>query len=288
MSLDKWWPSPAKINLFLHILGRYDNGYHQLQTLFQLLDYGDSLAFEINDTGQLTLSPSINGVDDEDNLIIKAAHLLQKKSSPHKGAHIRIKKVLPMGGGIGGGSSNAATTLVALNYLWQCGLSTAELRELGLTLGADVPIFVQGCSGFAGGVGENIHPATLTEKWFLVANPNVHVSTAQIFSEPSLPRHTPAIKWDDYRFEKTHNDCQTIVCKQHPEVAKLLQWLVHYAPSRMTGTGACVFSVFDNELAAREILKALPDKWAGFVARGVNTSPLQEKLKHVNDASDMN
>ncbi|MBU2978874.1 4-(cytidine 5'-diphospho)-2-C-methyl-D-erythritol kinase [Alteromonas sp. C1M14] len=288
MSLDKWWPSPAKINLFLHILGRYDNGYHQLQTLFQLLDYGDSLAFDINESGLLTLSPSIDGVNDEDNLIIKAARLLQEKTGTQKGAHIQLKKVLPMGGGIGGGSSNAATTLVALNYLWQCGLSASQLGQLGLALGADVPIFVQGCSGFAGGVGEKIHSENLAEKWYLVVNPGVHVSTADIFSQPALPRSTPAIEWHDYTFENTHNDCQSIVCKQHLEVAKLLQWLVHYAPSRMTGTGACVFSVFDNELAATRILKALPEKWAGFVARGVNTSPLHHKLKHVNDASDMN
>ncbi|MBU3022576.1 4-(cytidine 5'-diphospho)-2-C-methyl-D-erythritol kinase [Aestuariibacter sp. A3R04] len=288
MPQQVWWPSPAKLNLFLHILGRYENGYHQLQTLFQLLNVGDELAFRINDSGKITLSPSLTGVKDEDNLVVRAARLLQQYAKVAKGANIFLKKQLPMGGGIGGGSSNAATTLVVLNKMWQCGLSTQALARLGLSLGADVPVFVNGATGFAGGVGETISPVALPEKWYAVINPGVHVSTANIFSEPTLPRDTPAIAWEDYSFDSTRNDCQSIVCKMHPEVANLLQWLVHYAPSRMTGTGACVFAVFDNEASAQKVVNILPEHWNGFVAKGVNTSPLQEKLERVNEASDMN
>ena len=288
MQHSEWWPSPAKLNLFLHILGKYDNGYHQLQTRFQLLDRGDELAFDVTNDGNITLNPSIPGVNDEDNLIVKAARLLQTHTGTDKGANIRLKKSLPMGGGIGGGSSNAATVLVALNYLWQCGLSTAELAGLGLRLGADVPIFVEGRTGFAGGVGEHISPADLDEQWYLVVNPGIHVGTADIFREPALPRNTPPMEWHNYTFAATHNDCQSIVCKKHPEVAILLQWLLQFAPSRMTGTGACVFSVFSDEHSARRVLGKLPAEWSGFVAKGVNMSPLQQKLKYVNEASDMN
>ena len=288
MSHVDWWPSPAKLNLFLHILGRYENGYHQLQTLFQLLDSGDALAFDITASTEISLSPSIPGVNDEDNLIIKAAKLLQQICHVQKGAAIQLQKTLPMGGGIGGGSSNAATTLVALNALWECGLSAAQLAEVGLQLGADVPIFIHGQTGFADGVGEQITPVDLADNWYLVVNPGIHVGTADIFREAALPRNTPAMAWSNYTFEATRNDCQAIVCEKHPEVAKLLQWLVHYAPSRMTGTGACVFAIFSDENSARHVLGKLPAEWSGFVAKGVNTSPLQQKLKYVNEASDMN
>ena len=274
-----WWPSPAKLNLFLHILGRYDNGYHQLQTLFQILDRGDELAFELVSSNDITLSPSIPGVNDEDNLIIKAAKLLKEHCGINRGVNIFLRKNLPMGGGIGGGSSNAATVLVALNALWNCKLDTSELAALGLKLGADVPIFVEGHTGFAGGVGEAITATELNEQWYLVVNPGIHVGTADIFRESSLPRNTPAIEWDNYTFDATHNDCQTIVCDRHPEVALFLQWLLQFAPSRMTGTGACVFAIFSDEISARRVLDTLPGKWTGFVAKGVNTSPLLQKLK---------
>ncbi len=288
MQSQDWWPSPAKLNLFLHILGHYDNGYHQLQTLFQILDQGDELAFDVISSDEITLSPSIPGVNDEDNLIIKAAKLLRDHTGVKKGVKIQLRKNLPMGGGIGGGSSNAATVLVALNKLWECNLDTSELAALGLRLGADVPIFVEGHSGFAGGVGEAITATELTEQWYLVVNPGIHVATADIFGEPALPRKTAAIAWDNYTFDATHNDCQTIVCDRHPEVALLLQWLLQFAPSRMTGTGACVFAIFSDEISARRVLDTLPGKWTGFVAKGVNTSPLLQKLKTVNEASDMN
>ena len=277
-----WWPSPAKLNLFLHILGRYPNGYHQLQSLFQMLDTGDRLAFSLNTTGEITISPEIPGVNTEDNLVYRAASMLQHRCNVSQGVDILLDKQLPMGGGIGGGSSNAATTLVALNHYWQCKLSTDELAELGLTLGADVPIFVRGKTAFAGGVGEDIHPTRLPEQAYLVVFPGVHVGTAEVFGHPELPRDTPPMQWQDYEFDSTHNDCQQIVCNAHPEVAKLLQWLVHYAPSRMTGTGACVFAKFETVSQASDVHKQLPSKWSGFVAKGMNISPLLLKLEQVS------
>jgi 4-diphosphocytidyl-2-C-methyl-D-erythritol kinase len=286
-----WWPSPAKLNLFLHILGRYDNGYHKLQSLFQMLDYGDKLAFDINHTGTIAMSTPLKGVKDEDNLIIRAAKLLAAQTKTKLGAHISLEKCLPMGGGIGGGSSNAATTLVALNALWGSRLSVHQLADIGLQLGADVPIFVRGETAFAEGVGEQITPAPQPEQWFLVANPNVHISTGEIFTAQELTRNTPSIDWADYKFEETRNDCQQLVVNRYPEVAKLLQWLVHYAPSRMTGTGACVFAPFSDESLANDVQGKLPSSWQSFVAKGVNRSPLLEKLEKynsVNATSDTN
>lgn len=292
MTVNKdWWPSPAKLNLFLHILGRYDNGYHKLQSLFQMLDYGDKLAFDINHTGTIAMSTPLKGVKDEDNLIIRAAKLLAAQAKTKLGAHISLEKCLPMGGGIGGGSSNAATTLVALNALWGTRLSVHQLADIGLQLGADVPIFVRGETAFAEGVGEQITPAPQPEQWFLVANPNVHISTGEIFTAQELTRNTPSMDWADYKFEETRNDCQQLVVNRYPEVAKLLQWLVHYAPSRMTGTGACVFAPFSDESLANDVQGKLPSSWQSFVAKGVNRSPLLEKLEKynsVNATSDTN
>ena len=282
-----WWPSPAKLNLFLHILGRLDTGYHQLQSLFQILDSGDRLSFDVTDDAEISLVTPIPGVAHDDNLIVRAARLLRGFASTEAGVRIHLDKQLPMGGGIGGGSSNAATTLVALNQLWHCGRSTDELAELGLSLGADVPIFVRGDTAFANGVGEELTPARLPTQWYLVVNPAVHISTAEIFSLPELPRDTPAMTWENYSFDKTRNDCQQIVCNRYPEVANLLHWLIHYAPSRMTGTGACVFATFTDQDKANEVQAKLPATWHSFVAKGVNHSPLQQKLQDVIAASDM-
>lgn len=286
MSRD-WWPSPAKLNLFLHILGRLDNGYHQLQSLFQILDIGDRLAFDVTDDGEINLDTHIPGVAHDDNLIVRAARLLHPHAPAGAGVRMHLDKQLPMGGGIGGGSSNAATALVALNQLWQCGLSTDTLAELGLTLGADVPIFVRGDTAFANGVGEALTPATLPSHWYLVVNPGIHISTGEVFSLPELPRNTPAMTWESYSFDATRNDCQQIVCDRYPEVANLLHWLVHYAPSRMTGTGACVFATFTDQNEASEVQAKLPAAWPSFVAKGLNHSPLQQKLQDVIAASDM-
>ena len=281
-SLD-WWPSPAKLNLFLHINGRYKNGYHQLQSLFQILDYGDELAFDVNNSDKITLLDPIDGVVDNNNLIIKAA-LLLKQSLPNTktqnlGCNIHLKKRLPMGGGIGGGSSNAATTLLVLNQLWNCHLSEAKLATLGLTLGADVPIFIQGKTAFAEGVGEELQQVSLLEKTYLVLFPESHVSTAEIFSLPNLPRDTAKINFNDYSFANTHNDCQELVCDRYPNVAKALHWLLEYAPSRMTGTGACVFAIFEHRKEALDVQALLPEGSTSFIATGVDTSLLHKKLQ---------
>jgi 4-diphosphocytidyl-2-C-methyl-D-erythritol kinase len=328
----QWWPSPAKLNLFLHINGRFDDGYHQLQSLFQILDYGDELAFDINSSNEITLADPIAGVAVQDNLIIKAALLLKetllketllketllkqtllketllkqnllKQTSSKKtklkvtelkqrlletkskdlGCHIHLKKRLPMGGGIGGGSSNAATTLLVLNHLWGCGFSEAKLATLGLTLGADVPIFIHGKTAFAEGVGEKLQQVSLPKKTYLVLFPDSHVSTAEIFSLPNLPRNTTKINFNDYSFANTHNDCQEIVCERYPNVAKALHWLLEYAPSRMTGTGACVFTIFEHHQKALDVQALLPQGTTSFVANGVNTSLLHRQIQAHNN-----
>ncbi|MDM7861193.1 4-(cytidine 5'-diphospho)-2-C-methyl-D-erythritol kinase [Alteromonas sp. ASW11-36] len=274
----KWWPSPAKLNLFLHITGRRDNGYHELQSVFQMLSFGDELAFDITTDNSIQLMTPIEGVANSDNLIVRAATLLQQHCSVNKGCQIHLRKRLPMGGGIGGGSSNAATALTVLNKLWQCGLSTEELADLGLTLGADVPVFVHGHTAFAEGVGENLNPISIASKFYLVVFPNCHVATGVVFNHPDLPRNSAKISISDYHFETTRNDCQQIVTECYPEVANLLQWLINYAPSRMTGTGACVFAVFDTAAEAQRVLQQVPAKWRGFVAQGVDKSPLIKAL----------
>ncbi|MFR9721052.1 4-(cytidine 5'-diphospho)-2-C-methyl-D-erythritol kinase [Aeromonas diversa] len=287
---DILWPAPAKLNLFLHVNGRRPDGYHELQTLFIFLDHGDTLSFEVTEDPVLTLSPAIPGVPDEENLIIRAARLLQTRLPTPKGARIRLTKVLPMGGGIGGGSSDAATTLVALNHLWGADLSVDELAEIGVRLGADVPVFVRGVAAFAEGVGERLRPIEIPERWYLVIKPECHVATAAIFQDPDLPRDTPKMRLQDLLAGEWKNDCEGLVKKRHPEVANALGWLLEYAPSRMTGTGACVFAAFEDESLAREVLAKLPDGWMGFVAKGVNISPLANILqlaRHANVAGSI-
>lgn len=278
------WPSPAKLNLFLYITGQRPDGYHTLQTLFQFLDYGDTLTITPRTDGQLRLLTPVAGVPDEDNLIIRAAHLLMKAAAEKgrlpagSGADISIEKRLPMGGGLGGGSSNAATVLVALNHLWQCGLPEDELATLGLTLGADVPVFVRGHAAFAEGVGEVLTPVDVAEKWYLVAHPGVSIPTPIIFRDPELPRNTPVRSIETLLNCEFGNDCEVIARKRFREVDDVLSWLLEYAPSRLTGTGACVFAEFDTELAARQVLEQAPEWLQGFVAKGVNLSPLKQAL----------
>lgn len=278
------WPSPAKLNLFLYITGQRADGYHELQTLFQFLDYGDTLTIEPRQDGQLRLLTPLEGVPDEENLIIRAARLLAKTAAQtHRladgsGADISIEKRLPMGGGLGGGSSNAATVLVALNHLWQCGLSEDELAAIGLTLGADVPVFVRGHAAFAEGVGEQLTPIDVAEKWYLVVHPGVSIPTPVIFKDPDLPRNTPKRSIDTLLKCEFGNDCEVIARKRFREVDEVLSWLLEYAPSRLTGTGACVFAEFDTELAARQVLEQAPEWFNGFVAKGVNLSPLHQSM----------
>lgn len=274
------WPSPAKLNLFLYITGRRADGYHQLQTLFQFLDYGDTLTITPRQDDKISLLTPVDGVEDEHNLIVRAARLLQRYcdeqqiATPPRGADIRAEKVLPMGGGLGGGSSNAATVLVALNSLWQCGLSDERLAELGLSLGADVPVFVRGHAAFAEGIGERLQPADPQEKWYLVAHPGVSIPTPLIFGDAELKRDTPVRTLNELLQLPYANDCEPIARKRFREVEQLLSWLLQYAPSRLTGTGACVFAEFNTESEARQVLNQAPAWLRGFVARGVNISPL--------------
>lgn len=281
------WPSPAKLNLFLYITGRRDNGYHDLQTLFQFLDYGDTLDIEITEDGQITIEPEIEGVPLKSNLIYKAAKALQVRAQIKQGAKVGLHKILPMGGGLGGGSSNAATILVALNFLWKAGLSEDELAHIGLKLGADVPVFVRGFAAFAEGVGEKLQPVEVEEKWYLVVKPNIHIATQNIFTHPDLTRNTPKRPINALLELAHENDCEKIVRSLHSEVDMLLSWLVEYAPSRLTGTGACVFAefktreeaekVYDSLLNNKELKIKTPDL-TGFVAKGLNQSPLIEVL----------
>ncbi len=268
------WPSPAKLNLFLHITGQREDGYHELQTAFQFLDYCDYLQYELTDTAEIRLATPIAGVDDSDNLVVKAATLLQQHVKSQQGVVISLTKTLPMGGGLGGGSSNAATTLVALNSLWQCQLSTDELATLGLKLGADVPIFIHGQAAWAEGVGEKLTPISPEEPWYIVIVPNCHVSTAEIFSSRELTRDCEPIKIPRFLSEEGRNVCEEVVRKHYPPVAEALDWLNSFSPSRMTGTGACVFAKFDSKLQAEQVMAKLPEQWQGFVAKGCNQSPL--------------
>jgi len=295
------FPAPAKLNLFLHVVGQRHDGYHELETLFQFLDYSDTIEITVTTNSDITLLTPIDGVDNDDNLIVKAAHLLQEKilqkktcqskhdRTPLLGAKISIRKILPMGGGLGGGSSNAATILVALNVLWQCGFSAKQLSTLGLTLGADVPIFIHGFAAFAQGIGEKLSPVQPQECWYLVSKPLCSISTASVFTSPDLPRDTKKLVLNNFNSHyrdgdlftgyqlnngKYHNDCQTMVIKHYDKVANLLAWLIEYAPSRMTGTGACIFSCFSSKQAAYELQVKLPKGINSFIAKGLNKSSL--------------
>ena len=274
-SSERWF-APAKLNLFLHILGRRSDGYHQLQTLFQLLDEGDTLRFESLSGGELQLEVRSNTTGQrlplENNLILQAARLLRTRAgTPALGARISVDKRIPMGGGLGGGSSNAATTLIALNRYWQLNLSQTELKALGLQLGADVPLFIHGRSAWGEGVGEKLQAVTLPPRWFLVATPDCAVSTAEIFNHENLTRNSPAIKMADFLAGVARNDCESVTCELYPEVAQALNWLTQFGQARMTGTGASVFADFTAETKANAALSQLPARWQGFVARGLNS-----------------
>ncbi|MBI2381477.1 MAG: 4-(cytidine 5'-diphospho)-2-C-methyl-D-erythritol kinase [Gammaproteobacteria bacterium] len=268
------FPCPAKLNLFLHITGRRADGYHELQTVFQILDYGDELTVSVDDSGELVLETPVPGVPDEHNLVMRAARLLQAHAGTKQGARLSLDKRLPMGGGLGGGSSDAATTLVALNRLWACGLSEDELAALGLSLGADVPVFVRGRSCWAEGVGERIVPVQVPESWYLVLMPDCHVSTAEVFGDKDLTRNSAPITMRAFLDGQGRNDCEAVVCRHYPAVAEALSWLSQFAPARMTGTGACIFAAFSNEEEARRIAALHPPGVGCLVAKGVDISPL--------------
>jgi 4-diphosphocytidyl-2-C-methyl-D-erythritol kinase len=278
-SYDLVLPAPAKLNLFLHITGRRPDGYHNLQTLFQFLDYSDTLAFRLRQDGQIQLTPEMAGIPSEDNLIVRAARKLQAHSGCTLGADIHLTKILPMGGGLGGGSSDCATALLGLNQLWQLGLSLDALAALGLSLGADVPVFVHGQAAFAEGVGEILTPAPeIHEPWYLVVCPQVHVNTGKIFSHEGLTRNTPPLNMRTALRQEGRNDCQQIVTMLYPEIGNALNLLSNFSFAKMTGTGACIFSSFGSEAEANRVSGQLPADYVTFVAQGVNNSPTHKVL----------
>jgi len=273
--------SPAKLNLFLHITGRRADGYHNLQTVFQLLDWGDAMRFSTNSSGRISVSVRDLGIPEDDNLITRAARLLQAKagrSAATPGVDIVVDKQIPTGGGLGGGSSNAATTLLVLNHLWATKLAQEELLAIGGELGADVPVFVAGHSAWAEGIGEILTPIDLPGNWFLIITPGCHVSTAKIFSCEQLTRNTSPIKMAAFFEGNSQNDCQVVVRNLYPEVDNALKWLDNFGEARLTGTGACVYASFGTRTEAIAVQRQLPKKWNGFVARGLNESPVLSVL----------
>ena len=279
------WPAPAKLNLFLHITGRRPDSYHTLQTLFQFLDLGDDLRFDITHDGRIARANLLLGVPEERDLCVRAARLLQTVSGTTQGAVIHLDKRLPLGGGLGGGSSDAATTLLALNELWGCGLAPVALAALGLKLGADVPVFIHGHAAWAEGVGEVLTSAEPPEGWVVVLAPAVSVSTTQVFAafdrELDLTPYSPAITIRDFHAGRGRNDLEPVVRRLYPEVDNALKWLGNFGDARMTGSGACVFLPVADEAAGRVILAQCPTTLAGgFVARGRNVHPLQVRRQN--------
>jgi 4-diphosphocytidyl-2-C-methyl-D-erythritol kinase len=272
---DSAWPAPAKLNLFLHVVGRRADGYHLLQTVFRFINRADTLHFAPRTDGKIVLATPIHGVPADTDLTVRAARLLQQATGCQQGATIRLDKQLPMGGGLGGGSSDAATVLLALNHLWQTGLDRPELEKIGLVLGADVPVFVHGRNTFAEGVGEAFTDVELPPESYLVLHPAVHVPTAAIFGAPELTRDTPAMHPADWRHSNGHNDLETVACARFPAVAEHLAWLKIHAPqAMMTGSGACVFAAFPRRSDAEALLARLPKGMQGWIADGLAEHPL--------------
>lgn len=272
-------PAPAKLNLFLHVTGRRADGYHLLQTAFQLIDRCDTLDFEVRDDGQIIRSNDIPGVPAETDLIVRAARLLQEKTGCPLGANLTLHKILPMGGGLGGGSSDAATTLMALNQLWSTGLSKTELMSLGLQLGADVPFFIFGENAFAEGVGEELQAIQTPERWFVVIEPGVQVPTPAIFSAKELTRDSKIVRIADFSSNAEmfwKNDLQTVACAMFPEVDEAVRWLSQFGNAKMTGSGACVFCAFADESAADKVIAQMPERWTSWKAKALNRHPMDE------------
>ncbi len=271
--------APAKLNLFLHVVGRRPDGYHLLQTLFRFIGLYDTLHFSLREDGVVNRTNRIEGVAEDQDLCVRAARLLQSETGCRLGVDITLEKYIPMGGGLGGGSSDAATTLIALNRLWALGLSRERLMQLGLSLGADVPVFVFGESAFAEGVGEQLKAYPLPEVWYVVLCPPVHVPTAEVFSHPELTRDTVSITMralESRQKQQLHNDLQSLVCRLYPEVANYLASLNNFGEAKMTGSGACVFAEFASQRQAEDVLQKLPQEMRGVVAQGLVKHPLHD------------
>ena len=279
------WPAPAKLNLFLHVLRRRDDGYHDLQTVFQFIDLEDRISLYVRPDGRVRRTSAHAQVDEDADLVVRAAHLLKQETGTSLGADISVDKRIPLGAGLGGGSSDAATTLLGLNKVWNLGLGSDDLAALGLRLGADVPVFVHGLAAWAEGVGERLQPVELETPWYLVINPGCSVSTQSVFSHPALTRDSAALKIRDFLppgggqvlslralLDSARNDCEAVVRALYPEVDEVLRWLSRCGDARMTGTGASVFAPFAERAQAQQWLQSLPGAWSGFVARGMNRS----------------
>lgn len=274
MSSVTLWPAPAKLNLFLHVTGRRGDGYHDLQTLFQLIDLADDIRIQVRPDGLIERQAGAEGVPAEADLVVRAARALQAASGTALGATLNVIKRIPMGGGLGGGSSDAATALVALNNLWKCGLNEDELAAIGVNLGADVPVFVRGRSAWGEGRGERLTAVELPERWFVVLHPGVHVPTAALFQAPELTRNSPPITMGGFLQSGGRNDFEPVVRARYPQVAQALDWLGHFAPARLTGTGACIFAPCASLNEAQDIVTRVRAPWRAMATRGMNVSPL--------------
>jgi len=279
------WSAPAKLNLMLHIVGRRPDGYHDLQTVFQLIDLCDRIEIEVREDGVIRRPQGPAGVPEAQDLVVRAARALQEATGTRLGAQISVNKRVPVGGGLGGGSSDAATTLVALNQMWQTGLSFEALGAIGVTLGADVPIFVAGQSAWAEGVGEKLNPVNLgLDSWYLVIFPGVSVPTAAVFQAAELTRNSPPTTMRGFLETGGRNDCEAVVRARFPAVAEALDWLARHGPAQLTGTGSCVFAKFSSAAGAERVAARVPDEWRAWVARGLDRSPLLEELARCSNS----
>ncbi len=276
------WPAPAKLNLFLHVTGKRPDGYHELQTIFQLLDWGDELIIEARSDGLISRTNEIPGIAAESDLSIRAAHLLQRETACRLGANIGLIKQIPAGAGLGGGSSDAATVLHVLNRLWDCGLSRSDLADLGIRLGADVPVFIHGMSAWAEGIGEMLHEVVLEESWYVLIFPGIAVSTASVFADPGLKRNSKKIRASEFSLASTRNDCESVVANRYPVLKEIFADLGQWGSPRLTGTGSCIFLPCDEKNHAISITNELNSRYTVRAVRGVNKSPLLAKLSEVN------
>jgi len=273
------WPAPAKLNLFLHIVGQREDGYYLLQSAIQFIDLCDQLRFTVRADGDIQQSKIINAITQEDDLSIRAAKLLQKTCAIKQGITIELNKVIPMGAGLGGGSSDAATSLLALNQIWECGLNLTELEVLAGQLGADVPVFVRGAASWVEGIGQQLEPVTLPEPWYVVVFPHVHLDTQQMFSNPDLIRNCVAIKMRDFVSQSTQNVFEPIA-RQQPEVERAFQWLNRYSPAKLTGSGSGLFAVCGSQQQVDRIVASCPQQWSAYGVKGLNRSPVLSRCEY--------
>ena len=282
-TVTRSWPAPAKLNLFLHINGQRPDGYHELQTLFQLLDWGDELQITVNQNGHISRDCNIEGIPEADDICVRAARLLQARCGVKQGAHIDLVKRIPMGAGLGGGSSDAATVLFALNQLWGCGLSRQQLADTGLELGADVPVFVHGHSALAEGRGEKLQAVELGQRFYLLIFPEINISTAEVFHHPLLKRDSSRFDLSQARLEPGRNECESVALEMYPELKKIVQGLSAWGQARMSGTGSTIYLPFDNKKTAINAASELKCRYNVRPVGGLDRSPLLDKFQPGDD-----